>query len=191
MPRKKKAEVEQTEPAVEPVAVPAVCGDEISEDRAECADDAFDGSRAVTFRLDGELYGLPIGRVQEIQQIVELRPIPDDTPGLMGLIDVRGLVVPVLDLRLLVGLPPRPYTLETPMVFCVVRGRSVALIVDSVEDVVEIDHDAVQPPTGLYSLADKIVGVCRLDRGLLLVLDIERLVPDAALAAAGTTGGAP
>lgn len=145
--------------------------------------------QAVTFQLEGQLYGLPIEVVQEIQQLVEYTPLPDTAPALLGLIDVRGHVVPALDLRILVGLEPRPFSLQTPMVFCRVRDHVVCLIVDEVEDVIDLPATGLQPPSALYSLADKLIGMCRLPQGLVLLLDIERLVPDAALAAADASAG--
>lgn len=209
MPRKRKADDETAAPVVEASdgveATTEVSGAAAGDDRESreyeqayepATDDldlfdveAAEVPRALTFRLDEQLYGLPIGFVQEIQQIVELMPLPDAAPALVGLLDVRGLVVPAIDLRTLVGMPKREYTLETPMVFCRVHGRVVCLIVDAVEDVVEIPHDCMQAPSALYALADRMLGVCRLPQGLVLMLDPERLVPDAALAAADVSGG--
>lgn len=145
--------------------------------------------RAITFRLEDQLYGMPIGVVQEIQQIAELQPLPDEDPALVGLIDLRGTVVPVLDLRVLVGLPRKPYVLETPMIFCRSRDHLVCLVVETVEDVVDLTGAVIQPPSSLYSLADRMLGVCRLPQGLVLLLDIEAIVPGAALAIADQMGG--
>lgn len=199
MPRKSKKVEASVAPVVEEasaLAVPEETGEPVEAPIPD--DDMFDAevgevepaavladaARAVTFQLEGQLYGLPIEVVQEIQQLVEFTPLPDASPALVGLIDLRGLVVPAIDLRLLVGLPERPFTLETPMIFCRVRGHVVCLVVDGVEDVVDLPAEGLQPPSGLYSLADKMLGMCRLPQGLLLLLDIERLVPEAALAAA-------
>lgn len=191
MPRKaKKSEEppavpadEQAPPAEEPV--------DVALDSADLEEDvpvAGVAAQAVTFLLDGQLYGLPIEAVQEIQQLVEFTPMPDAAPALVGLIDLRGMVVPAIDLRALVGIESRPFTLETPMIFCRVRGHVVSLIVDGVEDVVDLPEGGLQPASGLYGLADRMLGMCRLPKGLVLLLDIERLVPDAALNAADNAG---
>lgn len=157
----------------------------------EAADDENDtpvrdsiADRAVTFRLDGQLYGLPLDAVLEIQHLVEPMPLPDSDPSLMGLIDLRGVVVPAINLRVLVGLEARPFTLQTPMIFCRLRGHFVALVVDSVEDVVTLPMAEMQAPSGLYSLADKMLGMVRIPQGLVLFLDVERLVPAAVASAA-------
>jgi len=146
-------------------------------------------SRALTFRLDEQLFGLPIEQVQEIQQIVELMPLPDSAPALVGMLDIRGSVVPAIDLRTLVGMPHRDYGLETPMVMCRAHGRLVCLIVDAVEDVVDVPSDCIQAASRLYSLADRMIGVCRLPQGMVMLLDLDRLVPDAALEVAEEAGG--
>lgn len=146
-------------------------------------------AQAVTFQLEGQLYGLPIGVVQEIQQLVEFTPLPGTSPYLLGLIDLRGSVVPAIDLRVLVGMEPRAFSLETPMIFCRVREHVVCLVVDEVEDVVDLPATGLQPPSSLYSLADRLIGTCRLPVGLVLLLDIDRLVPDAALAVADASAG--
>lgn len=145
--------------------------------------------QAVTFLLDGQLYGLPIEVVQEIQQLAEFTPVPEADRALLGLVDLRGTVVPALDLRTLVGLEAHPFTLETPMIFCHIRGHVVCLIVDAVEDVVDLPTVGIQSASGMYALADKMMGMCRLAQGLVLLLDIDRLVPEAALAAADSAGG--
>jgi purine-binding chemotaxis protein CheW len=198
VPRKaKKAE----EPAVaaEEIPLPAEVTPPEEEtpepvaDSPEWDDDAVEEtpgeSQAVTFTLGGQLYGLPIEVVQEIQQLVEFTPMPDVAPALVGLVDIRGAVVPAIDLRVLVGMESRPMTLQTPMVFCRVRGHVVCLIVDGVEDVVDLPDGGLQPPSGLYSISDRMLGMCRLPQGLLLMLDIERLVPEVALAVADAQEG--
>lgn len=192
MPRKSKKDVVTAEnasaPEPEGQASPAASSNEAPEAVTE-APGRVCPSQAVTFKLAGQLYGLPIDVVQEIQQIVEFTPLPDTHPAMLGLIDLRGSVVPAVDLRVLVGLEPTEFTLETPMVFCRVRDHVVCLIVDAVEDVIDVPADGVQAPSGLYSLADRMLGVCRLPQGLVSLLDIERLVPDAALAAADASAG--
>ncbi|GAB4282861.1 MAG: hypothetical protein Kow0067_03370 [Coriobacteriia bacterium] len=138
--------------------------------------------QAVVFRLEAQFYALPIDAVQEIQQIVEFRPVPDSSAALIGMVDVRGTVIPAIDLRLLIGLPAAEHGLETPMILCRAHGRLVALIVDEVEDVVSVPPGCIQEPSKLYTLADRMIGVCRLDVGLVLLLDADRLVPDETLA---------
>ena len=161
--------------------------DELDESAGEAVPESI---RVLTFRLDDQLFGLPIDFVQEIQQIVELMPLPDAAPALVGMLDLRGVVVPAIDLRLLVGMERREYSLETPMVFCRVHERMICLIVDVVEDVVSVPRSGMQPASRLYAMSDRMIGVCRLAQGLVMIFDPEKLVPDAALEVADQVGRA-
>jgi len=135
--------------------------------------------RLVVFAVDGQRYALPIDVVQEIQQIVALSEIPDDSGSVVGVINLRGAVVPAMDVRLLLGLASREYGLQTPMIFATTPRGLVALIVDEVEDVVEVPPGCMQEASVGYELADKLVGVCRLDDRLVFVFDVARLVSTA------------
>ncbi len=138
-------------------------------------------TQVIVFLMDGQRYALPIESVQEIQQIVEFTPVPGTTPALAGMIDLRGTVVPLIALRVILGLPSAPLQLETPLVFARVNERLAAIIVDEVVDVIDVSETTLQPPSELYALSEKLLGVSRLADGLLFVLDPERLVPESAL----------
>lgn len=140
--------------------------------------DRFAGiERIVVFMLEGQRYGLPIAVVQEIQQIVALSEIPDESGAVVGVINLRGAVVPVMDLRRMLGMAQKDYDLQTPMVFVRSPRGMVSLVVDEVEDVVEVPEGSMQSASEVFALADRLVGVCRLDSGPVFVMDIERLVP--------------
>jgi purine-binding chemotaxis protein CheW len=176
VPRTKKTDTNGSTAA--DVATDEAVATPLEEELALNEDESTDAvDRAVTFRLAGQLYGLPIAVVQEVQQLAELLPLPDDDPALVGLIELRGSVVPVLDLRALLKLEDADYTLETPMVFCRTRGHVVCLIVDSVEDVVDLPPGGIQPPSSVYTLADRMLGTVRLAQGITVLLDVDRLVP--------------
>jgi purine-binding chemotaxis protein CheW len=171
--RRKSGATSAVADVTEPVVAPESAGESVI---------GVSVAQVIIFSLGDQAYALPLDSVQEIQQIVEFTALPDEAPALVGLLDLRGEVVPAIDLRLLVGLERVQYRLETPMIVCHASGRLVSLIVDAVEDVVDLPPDCIQPPSQLYALADRMLGVCRLERGLVLVLDPARLVPDSALA---------
>jgi purine-binding chemotaxis protein CheW len=98
----------------------------------------------VAFFLGGQRYALPIERVQEIQQIVALSEVPEIDEAVVGMVNLRGEVIPVVDGRRLIGLPVEPYTLETPMVICHYEGKLVALVVDEVQDVLGLPAGCLQ-----------------------------------------------
>jgi purine-binding chemotaxis protein CheW len=141
--------------------------------------------RIVVFTLEGQRYALPIEVVQEIQQLVAVSGLPDASPAIVGVIDLRGTVVAVVDLRLLVGLPGIEYGLQTPMLFVRTAKGLVALIVDEVEDVMEVPPGSAQPPSTMYALSDRLLCVVRLEVGMVFVFDVDRLVPPEAVAMAG------
>jgi purine-binding chemotaxis protein CheW len=134
-------------------------------------------TRLVVFAVEGQRYALPIESVQEIQQIVALSEIPDESGAVVGVINLRGAVVPAMDIRRLLGLPEHAYGLQTPMVFTRTPRGLVALIVDEVEDVVEVPDGSMQEASASFDLADKLLGVCRLEDRLVFVFDVARLVP--------------
>jgi len=132
--------------------------------------------RVVAFYLGGQRYAFPIECVREIQQIVEFSEVPEGCNGIVGMVNLRGLVIPAVDVRLLVGLEPREYTLETPMIIADVGGEKMALIVDEVQDVLVVPPDCLQEAPKLHQLSALMIGVARLDDGLVSVLDIDRLL---------------
>lgn len=146
-------------------------------------------SRMVVFFLDDQRYALPIERVQEIQQIVAYTEVPDATGITLGMVNLRGVVVPLVDLRMLVGLQPKDYHLETPMVICRVGDSLVALVVDEVEDVAEMPVGSLQSPSRLHALADRLLGVCMTEQGLVFLLDLERLIPTEELGVGAAAAG--
>lgn len=136
-------------------------------------------AQVVVFYLGGQRYALPIDRIQEIQQIVELSEVPSGGRGIVGMVNLRGDVIPAVDLRSMVGMPSEEYTLETPMIICRVTDHLVALIVDEVQDVVDLPSGCVQSASPMHGLSAKMLGVARLGDGLVYVLDLDSIVGDA------------
>jgi purine-binding chemotaxis protein CheW len=130
----------------------------------------------ITFWAGTQRYALPIDRVREIQQIVAFAEVPDETGLVLGMVDVRGEIVPVVDIRTLIGLPREPYTLDTPMIVMLGAGGPVALIVDAVDTVVDLPAEGAGPAPVMHSLASRILGVHHLDDGLVFVLDADALL---------------
>ena len=135
--------------------------------------------RVVVFFLSGQRYALPIERVNEVQQIVAFSEVPSGGNAVVGMVNMRGNVIPAIDMRLLVGLESRAYTLETPMIITWTKGQTVALIVDEVQDVLELPDGCLQGAPPLHSLSSKMIGVCRMQDGLVYLLDVDLLLsPD-------------
>jgi chemotaxis signal transduction protein len=132
--------------------------------------------RALVFQLGSQRYGLPLEQVQEIQQIVAFSDVPSDGLGVVGMVNLRGDVVPAIDVRQLVGMDGRAYTLETPMIIARSGAHAVALMVDEVEDVVTLPEGCLQSASPMHALASKMIGVARLEGGLVYLLDVDRLI---------------
>jgi purine-binding chemotaxis protein CheW len=132
--------------------------------------------RVVAFYLGGQRYALPIERVQEIQQIVAFSDVPGGGTGVVGMVNLRGNVIPAIDARRLVGLPEQEYVLETPMIISRVEDQLVALVVDEVQDVIELPEGCLQAAPGMHALSSKMMGVCRLSDGLVYLLDLDLML---------------
>jgi len=132
--------------------------------------------RIVVFKLDSQRYGLAIEKVQEIQQIVEVSKVPGADASLIGMMNLRGQVIPVLDMRALIDLPAKSYHIDTPMIICRTKETLVALVVDEVEDVLLVPPGALAPAPDFHNLAERLLGVCRLDNDMIFLFDVDRLV---------------
>jgi purine-binding chemotaxis protein CheW len=151
----------------------------------------------VILGIDREVFAVPVEQVVEILDMRELFRVPDAPPYLAGLIDVRGRGVPVIDLRLKLGLPPRGSTESTRiMVLEVARAEAVlvlGLIVDRVFEVASLDRNRIEPPPdiGTRWRSNAIHGVGRRGETFVLIFDLARLfASDADLLAADADIGA-
>lgn len=135
-------------------------------------------TRMVTFTLDGHLYGVDVDAVQEVLRGQTRTRIPLSPVTLAGLINLRGQVLSAIDLRALLDLPDRDDGSEPMLVVIRVAGEPVALMVDTIGSVVDVDADQFEPPpdtlTGVSR--DLLLGAYKLEGQLLLALDVDRAV---------------
>lgn len=96
-------------------------------------------SQYLTFLLDGQVYGVPIAQVQEIRGWMSVTPLPNSPAYIKGVLNLRGAIIPVVDLRVRFNLPLRPYDAQTVIVVVNIRDRLAGLVVDSVSDVIDAD----------------------------------------------------
>jgi len=132
-----------------------------------------------TFLLDGEWFGVPVADVQEVFQNRDMTPVPLAPDRVAGMINLRGKIVFVIDLRRRLGMPDR--LPGQPSFNVVVRGHDgvVSLQVDEIGDVIEADHQTVENlPETLQGIAREVIQrIYKLPDRLLLVLDIDRIAP--------------
>ncbi|MCW2612731.1 MAG: purine-binding chemotaxis protein CheW [Actinomycetota bacterium] len=130
-----------------------------------------------TFEVDGQYFGVDVARVQEVFRHHDRTPVPLAPPTVAGLINLRGEVIPAIDVRTRMGLPRRES--GDPMNVVVRDGDEVvSLLVDSIGDVSEADDAAVEPPPTTITgpARDMILGAIPQEGRLLLLLDVSRTV---------------
>ena len=132
----------------------------------------------LTFTLGDEEYGIDILRVQEIKGYSAVTPIPGAPPWIKGVMNLRGTVVPVVDLRVKFGLCLPSYDRFTVVIMVVVGARVVGLVVDGVSDVLDITDGETAPPPEMGAAVDTsfLTGIARSADRLISLLAIERVV---------------
>jgi purine-binding chemotaxis protein CheW len=139
----------------------------------------------VGFRLDNEDYAIAITKIQEIILIKPITRIPQVPDFIEGLINLRGSVIPIVNLRKRFGLLPRELDDETRIIVVNVHDKTVGCIVDAVTQVMRINRDQIQPPPlGILAVNHQyLAGLAKLDDRLMIILDIEKLFEAEELAA--------
>ena len=133
----------------------------------------------LTFKLGGEEYGIDILRVQEIRSYEQPTRIANAPGYLKGVVNLRGVIVPIVDLRVRLGCAEAQYNHFTVVIVLNVKGRVVGAVVDSVSDVLELAADAVRPaPEMNASAVDTayITGIGSVGDRMLILTDIEALL---------------
>ena len=127
----------------------------------------------VVFTLDGEAYGLPITRVQEIIRYTTPRAVPDSDRGIRGVICLRSKVIPVVDTRELLGVFPANDEEHANVVIVDSAFGSCGLIVDAVTEVIRIDCASIDTDSGTRVTR----GIAQVGEQLLIVIDVDELLP--------------
>ena len=139
---------------------------------------AIGDEQIVVLELAGEAYGVEIGRVEEIIRMQAITRIPNGPAFMEGVTNLRGRVIPVLDLRKRFGLPSSEATRRSRIVVGELGEHTVGLVVDGVSEVLLVGSDAVEPPSTLVTSADSafLRGVAKLEERLILLLDLSRIL---------------
>ncbi len=146
-----------------------------------------------SFRLGSEDYAIDIMRIREIIRPLRLTPVPDATGLLEGVLNLRGAIIPVVDLRRRLGLAVLGDTQRTKLIICVVQNRLVGFRVDEVLEVVRLPEGQIRPAPRLREgqEPDLVLGVCQHHDRLLLLLNLKRVLSPAFFAGDGDEPGAP
>ena len=145
---------------------------------------AVDGRQFLTFILGGQHYGLPILRVQEIRAQSTVTPLPNAPGDLKGVVNLRGTIIPVVDLRTRFGMPAETSASITVIIVVTVGPRTLGLVVDAVSDVITVPPADIQAAPDFGSRLDVrfLSGIVGAGDTLVILLDIDRVLEDGDLA---------
>lgn len=132
----------------------------------------------VSFKIGSEEFGVDILKVQEINRMVEITKVPQAPMYVEGVINLRGKVIPIVDLRKRFNLEVKEYDKDTRIVVVDISGNIMGMVVDSVSEVLRLPSDTIEPPpeivTGINS--EYIKGVAKLEDRLLIFLDLSKVI---------------
>lgn len=134
----------------------------------------------LTFLLGGEQYGIEILSVQEIKGYTGVTSLPNTPRHIRGIMNLRGTVIPVVDLRIRFGMPEQEYTKFNVVIVLKLRTKAVGLVVDAVSDVLDIAASDLKeaPEYGARTDSRFIQGIATMGEKLVVILDIDKLLTD-------------
>ncbi len=148
----------------------------------------LEGKKFLTFLMANEKYGLEILKVREIIGIMDVTPVPTTPAFVRGVINLRGKVIPVVDLRLKFGMEAKEDTQRTCIIVVHLAREGqemiMGIIVDEVSEVLDIDQDQIEPPPsfGADIKTDFILGMGKVNQRVVTMLDIDRVLSEREIA---------
>jgi purine-binding chemotaxis protein CheW len=132
----------------------------------------------VTFSIGNEEFGVEILKVQEINKMMQVTKIPNSPSFVEGVINLRGKVIPIINLRNKLRLPPKEHDKNTRIIVMEIQGKTVGFIVDAVSEVLRIPRSITEPPPPMIGgvSSEYIVSVGKLEDRLLILLDVDRIL---------------
>jgi purine-binding chemotaxis protein CheW len=136
------------------------------------------GNEYLAFKLGQEEYGIDILKVQEIRGYESVTRIANAPEFIKGVINLRGIIVPIVDMRIKFNLGEPSYDQFTVVIILSIAGRVVGMVVDSVSDVTTLDPEQIKPAPEMGTVlnTDYLIGLGTLGERMLILLDIERLM---------------
>lgn len=132
----------------------------------------------VVFKVAGSEYALPAGDVLQMESFAGATPVPGARPWVSGIVQVRGRIVPVVDLRARFGLPPAERTLDTRLVVGTLGERAVALLVDGAREVIKLEEAQIKPPPEIVAREARgmVRSVAQVGARLVMLLDFAKVI---------------
>jgi len=137
-----------------------------------------DTIQVVSFKLGAEEYGVDIAQVQEINRMVTVTHVPRAPEFMEGVINLRGQLIPIIDLRTRFGMPRAEHTKNTRIVVTEIGTKRVGMVVDSVSEVLRLPVDQIEPAPEMITGVDTeyIRGVGKIEDRLIILLDLARII---------------
>jgi purine-binding chemotaxis protein CheW len=134
--------------------------------------------KVIVFRLKDEEYGVEVQQVKSIEKLDHITRVPRTPKFVKGVINLRGVVTPIIDLRSRFGLEESEYTESTRVIIVAVGELEVGLIVDAANDVIDIPVNAIEPPPEVVGGVEAayLRGVAKLEKRLLILLNLDKVL---------------
>ncbi len=132
----------------------------------------------VSFKVGEAEFGVDILKVQEINKMMELTIVPNTPEFVVGVVNLRGRIIPILNLRTRLGLPVKEYDLETRIIVVEMEDKTIGFIVDEVKEVLRIPKNITEPPPDIVSGVDSdyITAIGKMEDRLLILLDLAKVL---------------
>ena len=142
-------------------------------------DDEEQENQYLTFGIAEEVYGVSILQVREIIRIVKITPIPESAECIKGIINLRGKIIPVMDVRLRFGIEEKELNDRTCIVVAQIQNVDIGLLVDNVSEVLSINDDQIENMATTISSKQRFVkGIGKIDDQIKIILDLDKLLFD-------------
>lgn len=134
--------------------------------------------KVIVFRLMDKEYAIPVNYVQGIEKMMHITRVPRTEKYVKGVINLRGVVTPIIDLRERFGLPPAEETDSVRIIIVQLDDIEVGFVVDSANDVIDIPTASIEPQPEVVGVKEEafISGVCRIDNRLLILLHLDKVL---------------
>lgn len=132
--------------------------------------------KIIVFQIKDKEYALPVERVRGIEKLLHITRVPKTLPFIKGVINLRGVITPIIDLRIRFGFDEVVYNESTRIIIVVIEGMEVGLIVDSANDVMDIPVASIEPQPEVvgHRIDEYISGVAKIDKRLLILVNLEK-----------------
>lgn len=134
----------------------------------------------VSFKLGDEEFGVNIQKVKEINRMIQITKVPNAPSFVKGVVNLRGSIMPIIDLREKLNMPPKEDDKSTRIIILDLENKTIGFIVDEVSEVLRISNSILEPPPDMVGGvdADYITAVAKLENRLLILLDIEKALEE-------------